>query len=144
MDVNNFEYTIQDHLRPPERLKYVLPAQVVKNGPDADKVSSKSNPGCLLAIITNMDYDEEEGRYGVRSITSINVLTVELLLFSIFVFRLSNQASAASEQQELELQSIFPLTNILTISVAQGRSRSGTIDLRKGKQAPAPPQSKSF
>ena len=88
MDINTIEYTIQDHLRSPEQLKYILPAQDVKNGPEADKISSKSNSRRLLAIITNVDYDEEEGRYGARSTASTNcaycwTLAIQYLRISI-------------------------------------------------------------
>lgn len=62
MDLSTLEYAVQDHLRPQEQLKYILPAQAAKSGPNADNLPA-TDSFRILAIVTNVDYNEEEGRY---------------------------------------------------------------------------------
>ncbi|THH05204.1 hypothetical protein EW145_g4967 [Phellinidium pouzarii] len=110
---------LKEYLRPTERLKSILATRVTAPNEESPAPEEDSwKKARILAIIVNADNDDDEG--------------------SIFVFRPTSGASS-SLQLEFQHLSILPLTSALTMSMAQSRTRSGTIDIRAGKYTPATP-----
>lgn len=69
-DLYAIEYSLRDYVRQQELLKLLLPAQAAnsKNDRDGVKQTRLVDAQRVLAIITNVEYSEEEGWYGICSL----------------------------------------------------------------------------
>ncbi|EJD01693.1 DNase I-like protein [Fomitiporia mediterranea MF3/22] len=123
MDQDPGDLRIEDILNqllgPSEAVKSTLTAQL-SPVQDKDAPSTRSNnDSYILAVVSSSENVEEEG--------------------SVFIFRpvVIRKEPESDNELDYQLLATLPLTNALSISVAQSRARSGTIDLRPGKYAPA-------
>ncbi|KAL5507754.1 hypothetical protein ACEPAH_5372 [Sanghuangporus vaninii] len=113
------EEILHQYLGPLESVKSVLVVHAISSG-EHEVTSTLVGDAVIhiLAVVSSADTIEEEG--------------------SVFIFR----PVSVSHQPEsdvltnYQLRATLPLTNDLAISMAQSRSRSGTIDLRLGRNVP--------